>query len=84
MIKKDWKILSKKVITLYDLRIEKKKSKAKIIFAWKLGAHPQSLNIILWPIVNKYREGKVKRTLFKGVKKKPEIQYLQSIEAYKI
>ena len=61
----------------------RKKSKASFFLAWILGDHPQSLNIFLWPIVNKYREGKVKRTLFKGVKKNPEIQYLQSIEAYK-
>ena len=37
-------------------------------FAWILGTHPQSLNIYWWPIVNKYREGKVKRTPMRGVK----------------
>ena len=31
--------------------------------------HLLCLNILLRPIVNKYREGKVKRTLGKGVKK---------------
>jgi hypothetical protein len=36
--------------------------------AGRLGDHSQSLNIFLSPIVNKYREGKVKRTLDKGVK----------------
>jgi len=38
-----------------------------IVFEFK-EAHLLCLNILLRPIVNKYREGKVKRTLDKGVK----------------
>ena len=41
------------------------------------GDHPPRLNIPQRPIVNQYREGKVKRTLLKGVK-----QYLKPY-AYK-
>jgi len=40
-------------------------------------AHLLCLNILLRPIVNKYREGKVKRTLDKGVKK------ILKLETYK-
>ena len=29
---------------------------------WRQGAHPLRLNTNMWPIANKYREGKVKRT----------------------
>ena len=29
---------------------------------WKMGDHPQRLNTTWWPIVKKYREGKLKRT----------------------
>jgi hypothetical protein len=56
--------------------------KRKLVFVWIKGFHPLSLNNIIWSIVYKYREGKVKKNLKKGVKKNLEILCLQSVDAF--
>ena len=56
----------KKVKVLY-MKTEWRRDKSRVVrdtrnLVWITGDHPRRLNTTWWPIVKKYREGKLKRT----------------------